>query len=50
MIKAVAKRAKIDKRVTPHTFRRSFATNLFNQGESEIHIRDLLGHKSSQTT
>ena len=48
MVKSVAKRAKVNdfEKVTPHTFRRTFATTLYNNGEEMIGIRDLMGHKS----
>ena len=52
MVKAVAKRANVYDygKVTPHTFRRTFATNLYNQGEEVIQIRDLMGHESIHST
>lgn len=44
------KKTKYNKRITPHTFRRSKATHLFEAGVSIIYIRDLLGHASIETT
>ena len=36
--------------ITPHSFRRSFATNLYNAGEGLVHIGNKMGHTSIQTT
>jgi len=44
------KRAKIIKRVTPHTLRHSYATHMLENGIAIRHIQDLLGHNSPNTT
>lgn len=50
MIDKYKKRAGIDIRVTPHTFRRSFAMKMYNLTADIQLTADYLGHVTSETT
>lgn len=50
IIKELAQLAGIEKTVSPHTFRHSFATHLIEGGADLKAVQDMLGHESILTT
>jgi integrase/recombinase XerD len=50
MVKHYARRAGLEKKVTPHVWRHSCATHLVADGANVVYVQRLLGHRSLRTT
>lgn len=50
IIRTAARRAGIDRQITPHMLRHSFATHMLTSGVSPMHIQKILGHTNIKTT
>ena len=50
IINEIIEKAALNKNVTPHVFRHTFATHLLNEGCDILIVKELLGHASLDTT
>ncbi len=50
IVKQAAKKARVRKNISVHTFRHTFATHLLENNMDIVLIKKLLGHKSLKTT
>jgi len=50
IIKNLASKVNLDKKISPHTFRHSFATHLIEGGADLRAVQEMLGHESILTT
>ena len=50
MIKQLAETIGMKKKISPHTFRHSFATHLVEGGADLRAVQEMLGHESITTT
>jgi integrase/recombinase XerD len=49
-LRGMLQKAGIEKKISPHKLRHTYATNLLNAGAERVDIKALLGHESIATT
>ena len=50
IIKNISHKLNLDKKISPHTFRHSFATHMIEGGADLRAVQEMLGHESITTT
>lgn len=50
MVRRIANECGINRRITPHTLRHTFATRIASQGKNLFALKEFLGHQSIATT
>lgn len=50
IIKKIKDKAEIEDKITPHSFRRTMATNMINKGADITTVQKILGHSNINTT